>query len=112
MLEQERGCDRSIPRVHVNGGPVLSGVQEDFGQITVLEPPNASSVIDARLLETEQLVAAPVRQPATSFAQRVHCKSSTLSPGGPRAGARAFDLNDIVSSVSKRPVCRSKRSRI
>src|ERR1700730_11527085 len=61
VLEQERGCNRSIPRVHVNGGPVLAGVQEDFCQITVLEPPNASGVVDAPMLEAEQLVATPAR---------------------------------------------------
>jgi hypothetical protein len=53
MLEQERGGDCSIPRAYVDGSPVLVGIQEDFCQLAVLEPANASDVVDAAMLEAE-----------------------------------------------------------
>src|SRR3984893_12207688 len=92
VLEQERGSDRCIPRAHVDRGSVLVGIQEDLCQFAVLEPAEASGVVDAPMLEAEQLVATPVRQPAAGFSRRDHWKSSKLSPGGPSAGARPFDL--------------------
>ena len=45
VLKQERGCDRGIPCVYVNGGPVLAGIQEDFCQIAVLEPHDGTQTI-------------------------------------------------------------------
>jgi hypothetical protein len=60
VLEQERGCDGGIPRVHVHGGAVLRGGQKDFGQLAILEPADARGVVYSAVLETEQFVTAPV----------------------------------------------------
>jgi hypothetical protein len=53
VLKQERGCDRGIPCVYVNGGPVLAGIQEDFCQVAVLESANASSVANSAMLKAK-----------------------------------------------------------
>jgi hypothetical protein len=50
VLQQERGRDGRISRVHVNGSSVLAGIQEDFCQIAVLKPAEASGVVDAPVL--------------------------------------------------------------
>jgi hypothetical protein len=61
VLEQQGSRDRRIAGVGINGRPVLRGVQEDFGELAILEPANASGVPNAAMLEVDQLVPASVR---------------------------------------------------
>jgi hypothetical protein len=72
MLQQEGGGYRGIPRVHVHGGAVLTGVQEDFSKIAVLEPSDPGRVVYSAMLETEQFVTAPIRQSMAGLGLRRH----------------------------------------
>jgi hypothetical protein len=60
VLEQQGGRDSSIPRVHVHGGPLLCGSQEDFSETAILKPAGPGRIPDATVLEIEHLVLAPV----------------------------------------------------
>ncbi|MFZ2139761.1 MAG: hypothetical protein WAV78_23010 [Xanthobacteraceae bacterium] len=92
VLEQERACDGSIARIHVDSRPVLCGGQENFRQVAILEPADARGVVYSAVLEAKQFVASPVWQAAARFERPGHSKSSKLTPGGPIASARPFDL--------------------
>jgi hypothetical protein len=65
VLEKERGGDGSVPRVHVNGGPVLGGRQEDFGEAAIVKAAGAGRIPDATVLKIKQFVAAAVREAPT-----------------------------------------------
>jgi hypothetical protein len=86
VLQQERGRDGRISRVHVNSSSVLAGIQEDFCQIAVLEPADARGVVNPAVLKVKQLVTTPIGQSSPDFDWAGHWRSSKLSLGPPNAG--------------------------
>jgi hypothetical protein len=53
MLEKEGHSHSSIAGVHINGGPVLCGVQEDFGYSAILKAADTGRIPNARVFEIE-----------------------------------------------------------
>ena len=60
VLEKQRSGHGGIAGVHVNGCPVLCGVQKDFCKRTIFEPADAERVADPAVLEVQQFMTAPV----------------------------------------------------
>jgi hypothetical protein len=70
VLEQERGCEGSIPRVHIHGGPVLCSIQEDCGDLPVLKTARTSRMHHPAMLNVDRLLFA---SPRTGHTDRDHC---------------------------------------
>src|SRR5262249_11778687 len=66
VLEREE-ADGNVPRVHVNSGAVLPGVEEYFSEVAVLEPADACGVLYSAMLEAQQFVAAAVREALAEY---------------------------------------------
>jgi hypothetical protein len=72
VLEEERGCDRRIPRLSLDRDADLVRVQENLSELAVVETADVGDVGETAMLELYDLVEATIQRPFALHVGRSH----------------------------------------